>query len=176
MAEIYLAGGCFWGTEKYLASIPGVTQTEVGYANGKTKNPSYEDVCRRDTGHAETVHVTYNPERLSLGFLLSVFYEAIDPTSVNRQGGDAGIQYRTGIYYTDERDFPVIAASIQALQKQYDKPVAIEVKPLEHFYKAEEYHQKYLNKNPGGYCHIPSGLFARAAAKTDPAPNLHKGI
>ena len=162
MAEIYLAGGCFWGTEKYISSIRGVISTKVGYANGRTENPTYEEVCRNNTGHAETVHVTYSPEMLPLEFLLELYYNSIDPTSVNRQGGDAGTQYRTGIYYTDEADLPVIERSISRLQARYDKPVAIEVKPLENFYPAEEYHQKYLDKNPGGYCHIPRHKFEKA--------------
>ncbi len=163
MAEIYLAGGCFWGTEKYLSSIPGVTKTEVGYANGKTENPSYEQVCHNDTGHAETVRVFYDTAKLSLSFLLSVFYEAIDPTSVNKQGGDIGTQYRTGIYYTDANDRKSIEASLSALQAYYENPLAIEVKQLENFYTAEEYHQNYLDKNPTGYCHLSKALFAKAA-------------
>lgn len=170
MAEIYFAGGCFWGAEKYLASIPGVLKTEVGYANGKTENPTYEEVCRRNTGHAETVRVSYDPAVLPLGFLLTLYYEAIDPTSINRQGGDAGSQYRTGIYYTNEADRPVIEASLAQLQERCEKPVAIESKPLENYSAAEEYHQKYLDKNPGGYCHLSPDTFKKAAgARVDPA-------
>ena len=163
MAEIYLAGGCFWGTEKYIASIPGALSTQVGYANGRTENPTYEEVCHSNTGHAETVRVLYDPERLPLPFLLELYYEAIDPTSVNRQGGDRGTQYRTGIYYTDPVDLPVIERSLSALQSRLDQPVAIEVLPLANFCPAEEYHQKYLEKNPTGYCHIPPERFRRAA-------------
>ena len=154
MSEIYLAGGCFWGTEKYIASIRGVQSTEVGYANGMTLNPSYEEVCSKDTGHAETVHVVYDPTIVPLEFLLELYYEAINPTSLNRQGGDHGVQYRTGIYYVDDKDRLVIESSIAKLQKRFDKPIAIEVKQLENFSLAEEYHQKYLDKNPTGYCHI----------------------
>ena len=169
MPEIYLAGGCFWGMEKYLRSIRGVLSTEVGYANGRTENPSYEEVCRSDTGHAETVKVIYNAEILPLPFLLELYFDAVDPTSVNRQGGDAGTQYRTGIYYVDESDLPVIRRAIENLQKRCDKPVAIEVKPLSNFYPAEEYHQRYLDKNPGGYCHIGPDKFKKAAAaRVDP--------
>ena len=164
MAEIYLAGGCFWGAEKYIASVRGVLETAVGYANGTTTNPTYEDVCHRGTGHAETVKVDYDPKILPLDFLLSLYYEAIDPTSLNRQGGDRGVQYRTGIYYTDDNDLPVISASLAGLQKKLDKPVVIEVGPLENFYPAEEYHQKYLDKNPGGYCHIGRDSFKKAAS------------
>ncbi|HWP80425.1 MAG TPA: peptide-methionine (R)-S-oxide reductase MsrB [Candidatus Acidoferrum sp.] len=170
MAIIYLAGGCFWGTEKYLSMIKGVTSTSVGYANGKTENPTYEQVSYQNTGHAETVKVEYDERVISLPFLLSLLYEAINPTSVNRQGGDFGPQYRTGIYYVDEADLPAIEASIEELQKRYDKPVAIEVEPLSQFYEAEEYHQKYLNKNPRGYCHIGRHEFEKAAgALVDPA-------
>lgn len=164
MAEIYLAGGCFWGAEKYIASIRGVLDTQVGYANGTTENPTYEDVCRRNTGHAETVRVVYDPNILPLDFLLSLYYEAIDPTSENRQGNDRGVQYRTGIYYTDESDLPAIRSSLAGLRQKLDKPVAIEVKPLENFFPAEEYHQKYLDKNPGGYCHIGRDKFKKAAS------------
>ncbi|MDR2134103.1 MAG: peptide-methionine (S)-S-oxide reductase MsrA [Treponema sp.] len=162
MKEIYLAGGCFWGTEKYLSLIPGVIETEAGYANGNTENPSYEDLCRRNTGHAETVRVRYDPSALSLEKLLSLYYEVIDPVSVNRQGADQGTQYRTGIYYTDGADRPVIEKSLAELQKKYDKPVAVESEALHQYFRAEEYHQKYLDRNPGGYCHIKAESFERA--------------
>lgn len=170
MAELYLAGGCFWGMEKYLASIRGVLSTQAGYANGRTENPSYEEVCHNDTGHAETVRVSYDPEVLPLAFLLELYFEAIDPTSLNRQGGDRGVQYRTGIYYAEERDLPIIQDAIKRLQKGLTKPVAIEVGPLVNFCPAEEYHQKYLDKNPGGYCHISPVQFKKAAeARVNPA-------
>lgn len=162
MAELYLAGGCFWGMEKYLASVRGVTSTEVGYANGPTENPTYQEVCS-DSGHAETVKVVYDPEAVPLSFLLGLYFDAIDPTSVNRQGGDSGIQYRTGIYYTDEKDLPVIRGELEKLQKTLSEPVAVEVLPLRNFYSAEEYHQKYLDKNPGGYCHIRPEKFRKAS-------------
>jgi len=161
-SEIYLAGGCFWGMERYLSLIDGVENTQVGYANGKTINPTYEEVCHNNTGHAETVKVVYDPEIISLEKLLNLYFEAIDPTSVNRQGGDVGKQYRTGIYYIDINDLPVINKSIKELQKKHDKPIAVEVKPLKNYSPAEEYHQKYLAKNPDGYCHIHPGLFEYA--------------
>lgn len=164
MAEIYLAGGCFWGTEKYIAAIRGVSRTEVGYANGTAVNPTYEDVCRGNTGHAEAVKVTYDPAIVPLNFLLSLFYEAIDPTSINRQGGDQGVQYRTGIYYTNEALKPAIERSLEALQEKHDKPVAIEVAPIDNYYPAEDYHQNYLDRNPGGYCHISWDKFQKAAS------------
>ena len=164
MSEIYLAGGCFWGMEKYIASVHGVQDTEVGYANGTTQNPTYEEVCSHTTGHAETVRVVYDAAVVPLSFLLNLYFDAIDPVSVNRQGGDRGPQYRTGIYYTDAGDRPVIDKAIAALAKKYTQPIAIEVRPLENFSRAEEYHQDYLNKNPGGYCHIAPEKFAKAAA------------
>jgi peptide methionine sulfoxide reductase msrA/msrB len=154
MSEIYLAGGCFWGLEKYLQGILGVSSTQVGYANGRTAHPTYEDVCSRDTGHAETVKVHYDPDVVSLDFLLDLYFDAIDPTSVNHQGGDRGTQYRTGIYYSDPADVPIIENAIIRLQKMFKSKIVIQVEGLDHFYPAEEYHQKYLDKNPGGYCHI----------------------
>jgi peptide methionine sulfoxide reductase msrA/msrB len=163
MAVIYLAGGCFWGTEKYLASIRGVLSTEVGYANGNTENPTYEEVCHNHTGHAETVRVTYDPATLPLPFLLELFFAVINPVAVNRQGNDCGTQYRTGIYYADAADRPVAVRSVAELQKRHAEPVAVEVLPLANFTEAEAYHQKYLDKNPNGYCHIPRERFAKAA-------------
>lgn len=160
--EIYLAGGCFWGAQHYFDCLSGVVQTEVGYANGKTENPTYEQVKHENTGHAETVRVIYDPEKRSLADLLIQYYKVIDPVSVNRQGGDVGIQYRTGIYYTDSKDCPLIEESLKELQKQYDKPLAVEALPLSNFYTAEDYHQKYLEKNPGGYCHISPAMFEEA--------------
>lgn len=163
MKKIYLAGGCFWGTEKYISLIPGVISTEAGYANGETQNPTYEQVCTKNTGFAETVYVQYDPTIVSLDFLLKLFYQTIDPTALNRQGNDIGSQYRSGIYYTSEEDLDIIQKSIVILQKSWAEPIVIEIKPLENYYPAEEYHQKYLDKNPGGYCHIPRPLFHQAA-------------
>ena len=125
----------------------------MGYANGPTAHPSYEEV-KRHSGHAETVEVVYDADALPLNRLLEAYFRVIDPTSVNRQGGDIGIQYRTGIYRVDDGDAPVIDAALAALARRYDRPIAVENLPLECFYPAEAYHQKYLEKNPGGYCHI----------------------
>lgn len=170
MSEIYLAGGCFWGLEKYLASIPGVLETHVGYANGTTENPTYEEVCYRNTGHAETVHVVYDADTVPLDFLLTLYFEAIDPVSLNRQGGDTGTQYRTGIYYVKENDRPIIEHSLSCLQRHYQQSIAIEVAPLRQFFLAEDDHQKYLDKNPGGYCHIAPRQFEKASkALVNPA-------
>lgn len=153
--EIYLAGGCFWGVEKYISNIKGVLETKVGYANGDTEHPTYEQVRYENSGHAETVKVVYDPEALSLEVLLKLFYRIIDPTSVDKQGEDIGHQYRTGIYHTEPGDEAVIAKSLAELAAKYDAPLAIEACPLVHFYDAEEYHQDYLDKNPTGYCHVP---------------------
>lgn len=157
---IYLAGGCFWGLEKYVGLVRGVTGTEVGYANGTRDNATYMD----GSGSAETVKIEYDPEVAPLPFLLGLYYDAIDPTSINRQGNDVGTEYRTGIYFTDPADEAVIRESISELQKGYSAPIAIEVGPLVRYSPAEEYHQDYLDKNPGGYCHIPRKLFDAAAA------------
>ena len=151
---IYLAGGCFWGCQKYFDLTKGVLSTEVGYANGPTANPTYEQVKNEHTGHAETVKIEYDPDVITLEALLEKYFAVIDPTAVNHQGEDYGIQYRTGIYYTDEADEPVARACLDALAKKVGAPLAVELKRLENYYPAEEYHQKYLEKNPGGYCHI----------------------
>ena len=140
--------------EKYFSYVEGVTETEVGYANGHTANPTYEEVCRGHTGHAETVKVVYECQKIGLEQLLSLFYQSIDPTAVNRQGNDIGPQYRTGIYYTDPKEKSLILQSLAQLQKSYQAPIAVEVGPLRNFWPAEEYHQKYLDRNPLGYCHI----------------------
>ena len=157
--EIYFAGGCFWGTEHYFKQIEGVVDTEVGFANGHTKNPTYKEVYTDTTGFVETVHIQYNPEVVSLEFLLQMFFKAIDPTSLNKQGHDEGTRYRTGIYYTEAEDLSIIEKVYQEEQKNYPQPLAVEKLPLENFYKAEEYHQDYLDKNPTGYCHLPKSLF-----------------
>ena len=157
--EIYLAGGCFWGTEHFFKQIDGVRATEVGYANGLTENPTYEEVCTDTTRFAETVRVVYAPSRVGLRFLLEMYFKAIDPLSVNQQGHDVGTQYRTGIYYVDNGDLPVIDEVYAAEQRHYGQPLAVEKKPLENFYPAEGYHQDYLDKNPEGYCHLPLSLF-----------------
>ena len=157
---IYVAGGCFWGLEKYIGLVNGVVDTEVGYANGANASATYGD----GSGYAEAVKVVYDPAVAPLPFLLDLFYDAIDPTSVNRQGNDLGTQYRTGIYYTDPADKAVIETSLAQLQKKYTQPIAVESGPLTNYARAEDYHQDYLKKDPGGYCHIPQKLFDAAAA------------
>lgn len=160
--DIYLAGGCFWGTEHYFKQVEGVTGTEVGFANGNTENPTYKEVYTDTTGYAETVHVTYNPKEVSLEFLLGLFFKAIDPVSVNQQGEDRGTRYRTGVYYVNPEDEAIIQKVFDEEQKKVDGRLAVENLPLKNFYKAEEYHQDYLDKNPDGYCHLPQSLFEYA--------------
>ena len=159
MQTIYLAGGCFWGMQKYFDQFDGVVSTEVGYANGPDRAPTYEQVCR-SSGHAETLRVDYDETAISLEEILRYYFTVIDPVSVNRQGGDVGIQYRTGIFYTDEEQLPVIRAVYESEEKKAGQPLAVITEPLINFFSAEEYHQKYLEKNPNGYCHIPKRYFS----------------
>ena len=155
---IYLAGGCFWGVEAYFQKIPGVLSTKCGYANGNTENPTYKEVCHNNTGHAETVEITYDEARLPLKNLLRYYLRIIDPTSLDKQGNDRGTQYRTGIYYIDDDDKATIEAVLKKEQEKYQEAIVVEVLPLKRFDSAEEYHQSYLRKNPDGYCHIPLSL------------------
>ena len=143
--SIYLAGGCFWGTQKFFDQFEGVLSTQVGYANGPGENPSYQEVCR-SSGHAETVRIDYDPDRVSLTQLLDWYFLTVDPTSYHRQGGDMGVQYRTGIYYTDPDQLEEIQARYAQEQAKYRQKLEVELLPLENFYPAEEYHQKYLDK------------------------------
>lgn len=159
---IYFAGGCFWGTEHFFKQISGVVATTAGYANSRVPDPSYKDVCTGTTMAAEAVEVRYDPSRVGLKTLIAMYFLTIDPLSVNRQGNDIGTQYRTGIYYTDERQRHVAEEAVKSLSDSLRKQVAVEVMPLLNFYPAEEYHQDYLEKTPGGYCHINPELFARA--------------
>ncbi|CBG40053.1 peptide methionine sulfoxide reductase [Helicobacter mustelae 12198] len=149
---IYLAGGCFWGLEAYMKRISGIKEVLVGYANGNREHTSYEELHESD--HAETIRIVFESEELSLERLLGYYFRVIDPTSINKQGGDHGRQYRTGIYYIDSNHYPRIFSALEQLQKQHQKKIQIELEPLRNFVVAEEYHQDYLGKNPGGYCHI----------------------
>ena len=162
MKEIYFAGGCFWGTEHYIKQINGVISTEVGYANGDTEHPTYEEVYTDTTGFAECVKVTYNPAVISLRFLVELFFRSIDPLSLNRQGNDCGTRYRTGVYYVDGEDVSAIKAVFDSVEAALGGSLAVELGPLKNFYSAEEYHQDYLDKNPHGYCHIPLSLIMMA--------------
>ena len=159
MDVIYLAGGCFWGMQKFFDQFDGVTETEVGYANGPDSAPSYQEVCR-SSGHAETLRIAFDETRVSLEQLLNYYFMVIDPLSVNRQGEDSGIQYRTGIFYTDEAQLPAIRRVYDREEAKAGAKLAVIVEPLRNFFSAEEYHQKYLEKNPAGYCHIPQKYFS----------------
>ncbi len=157
--DIYFAAGCFWGAQKYFKLVDGVVATEVGYANGNTVAPTYKEVYTDLTGYAETVHVQYAPSVVSLDFLVSMFFKAIDPLSLNKQGEDVGTRYRTGIYYADLEDKTLIDDIYASVEKEYGCGLFVEVLPLKNFYSAEEMHQDYLDKNPDGYCHLPESLF-----------------
>ena len=151
MKTIYLAGGCFWGVEHFFSLAKGIINTEVGYANGTLDNPKYEDLKHGLDDASETVKVDYDESIISLEKILELYLRVVDPYSVNKQGEDEGVQYRSGIYFLDKKDEDVILKYFQnALCDDYK----IEVKKLQKFYPAEEYHQDYLNKNPQGYCHI----------------------
>ena len=164
MQDVYFAGGCFWGTEHFFKQIEGVVFTETGFANGRADlpSPTYEQVYTDTTGYAETVHVVYDETRVSLRFLVSMFFAAIDPLSVNRQGHDIGTRYRTGVYYTSEQQTDEIREVFAEEQSKYAEELAVELLPLSCFYPADEYHQDYLDKHPDGYCHLPLSLFTWA--------------
>ena len=159
---IFLAAGCFWGAQHYLKQINGVLETETGFANGHTENPTYEQVYTDSTGYAEAVRVVYDPEQISLRRLLQLYFDCIEPTSVNRQGDDSGTRYRTGIYYIETDDLAVIDDVMDEVQQQYSAPRAVEVEPIRCFFPADESHQDYLDKHPDGYCHLPQALFEYA--------------
>lgn len=165
MKTIWLAGGCFWGVEAYFQQLDGVVETTVGYGQGSTERPTYRDVCAGDTGHAEICEVRYDEQKISLQQLLDHFFRIVDPTAVNRQGGDVGPQYRSGIYYCEEADQLKIMVFLAAQQPKYELPLAIEVERKRSFYPAEQEHQRYLQKNPGGYCHIDLSLACAAERK-----------
>ena len=166
MKTIYLAGGCFWGMQKFFDQFGGVMSTQVGYANGPDKAPTYEEVCH-DSGHAETVKIDYDEDRVSLTKLLESYFTVVDPLSVDRQGEDRGVQYRTGVFYTDEAQLPEIRAVFERETEKAGRELAVLLEPVRNFFPAEEYHQKYLDKNPGGYCHIPKKYFhTEGAAET----------
>lgn len=155
LETIYLAGGCYWGVQKYISLIPGVKETEVGFACGQKENPTYDEVKHTETGHAETVRVVYDPQQVTLRQLLRLFFRIIDPTILNRQGEDAGTQYRTGIYTVDEASQAIAEAELKLLSEKTGRTLVTECHALTCFYPAHEAHQMYLDKNPGGYCHVP---------------------
>ena len=163
MKTIYFAGGCFWGTEHYMSQFDGVVETAVGYANGSVADPAYEEVYTDKTGHVECVKVVYDDEMISLATLCRLFFRSIDPLLLNRQGGDIGTRYRTGIYWNDTDDQAVIEEVYAEIQQKYNEPLVVEKSPLKCFYSGEEYHQKYLVKNPEGYCHLSLSTLKSAA-------------
>lgn len=163
MKTIYFAGGCFWGTEHYMSQFDGVVETTVGYANGSVADPAYEEVYTDQTGHVECVKVVYDDELISLATLCRLFFRSIDPLLLNRQGGDIGTRYRTGIYWNDTDDQAVVEEVYAEIQRKYNEPLVVEKSPLKCFYSAEEYHQKYLVKNPEGYCHLSLSTLKSAA-------------
>ena len=152
---IYLAGGCFWGVQEYYSRLKGVISTTSGYANGSKENPSYQEVRSGNYQHAETVKVAYDDRVISLTKLLEHFLRFVDPYSLNKQGEDEGIQYRSGVYYTNEDEKNTIKKYFDERLKPNYK---IEIRKLDNFYDAEEYHQDYLKKNINGYCHINLGI------------------
>lgn len=173
LRDIWFAAGCFWGAQKFFKLVKGVESTEVGFANGAVENPTYKQVYTDTTGHAECVHVRYNPELVSLEDLTKLFFRTIDPLSLNRQGEDEGTRYRTGVYYEDEMDYGILREEFARVEKELGCRIAVELGPLKCFYKAEEYHQNYLDKTPGGYCHLSPEIFRLAAEfkKLQPKPS-----
>ncbi len=150
---IYLAGGCFWGVEAFMRRIDGIVDTECGYANGRTENPRYEDVCTGESGHVETVRVRYDGDQTTLQSVLSEFFTIVHLASAQPS------QYRNGIFFDDERDHPICQAALTSLQAQRREPLILDLCPLSCFYEAEAYHQDYLEKNPNGFCHVDLSRF-----------------
>ncbi|MGF7012386.1 peptide methionine sulfoxide reductase msrA/msrB [Lachnospiraceae bacterium PF1-22] len=174
MKEIYLGMGCFWGGQAYFEGLPGIRETEVGYANGRIPMPTYTQVCKGDTGFAEVVRLKYDEQVMGLSTILDMYFAVIDPVSVNRQGNDVGEQYRTGIYYTDPSDKAIVEGAVILLSESFKEPLAIEVGPLQNYYPAEEYHQQYLAKNPTGYCHISLEQMAAARELVESIKHRHE--
>ena len=157
--DLYFAAGCFWGAQKFFSKVKGVTFTEVGFANGFTENPTYKEVYTDRTGYAETVHLQYDTDIIQEERLTDLFLKAIDPLSLNKQGEDEGTRYRTGVYFVAEDQVPGIRAALDRCAAALGSPLAVELLPLQNFYRAEEYHQDYLEKNPTGYCHLSPAIF-----------------
>ena len=165
MKEIILAGGCFWGVEAYFQRLNGVIKTAVGYTDGVSENPTYKEVCSGITNHAEACKIIYDENIITLKKSLEHFFRIIDPTSLNRQGYDIGTQYRTGIYYKTAEDKEIAENFIKAEAEKYNKPIVVDIKKESRFWDAEEYHQNYLIKNPGGYCHVDLDLIKEEEIK-----------
>jgi len=156
MEQATFGAGCFWGVEEDFRQIPGVIDTKVGYMGGSLKNPTYQDVCTDRTGHAEVVQVTFDPAKVSYAALLDAFWNAHDPTTLNRQGPDVGTQYRSAIFFHTPEQEKEAQRSLEALQKsgRFKRPVVTKIEPAQTFYVAEDYHQRYLQKQGLGSCHI----------------------
>lgn len=165
MKKIILAGGCFWGVQAYFRDLKGVIHTEVGYANGNKPNPTYQEVCNGVATHAEVTLVEYDETKLFLSTIMEHFFRIINPYTLNRQGNDIGIQYRSGVYYESESDAEIAKEFIQGRQALSERKFAVVVEPLRNYYKAEEYHQDYLIKNPNGYCHVNLDLLKKDERK-----------
>ncbi len=160
MKEVYLAGGCFWGVEKYLGMINGIVATEVGYAQSDIENPTYRDLCEARCSAVEAVKVTYDESKVSLEKILNLFLKIIDPTSINKQGNDRGLQYRTGVYFLESEQETITNDFINSIRNNYEKEIVVEVEKLKNYTVAEDYHQNYLDNNPNGYCHINFANFS----------------
>ena len=160
--DLYFAAGCFWGAQKFFSLVKGVTFTEVGFANGFTENPTYKEVYTDQTGYAETVHLQYDTTVITEERLTELFLKAIDPLSLNKQGEDEGTRYRTGVYFISEDQVPGIRKALDRTAEALGQTLAVELLPLQNFYRAEEYHQDYLEKNPTGYCHLSPAIFRQA--------------
>jgi peptide-methionine (S)-S-oxide reductase len=158
MAKATFAAGCFWGVEDAFRRVPGVKSTTVGYTGGTTKNPSYKEVCTGRTGHAEAVEIDYDPAQVTYKHLLGIFWESHDPTTLNRQGPDTGTQYRSAIFYHDKAQEQSASASKALLEKSgvFKRPIVTQIQPADEFFRAEEYHQQYFEKNGMKSCHLPS--------------------
>jgi methionine-S-sulfoxide reductase len=168
MEKIILAGGCFWGVEAYFKRLKGVVKTKVGYAGGNKENPTYEEVCTGTTGHLEAVYIEYDDDIINLEKILKHYFDIIDPFSVDRQGGDTGPQYATGIFYNNEKQYEIIKKMIQEIEDNANKKVATKILKESNFYDAEDYHQSYLEKNPNGYCHINLGKIKNSKDYQEP--------
>ncbi|MBP2627116.1 MAG: Peptide methionine sulfoxide reductase msrA [Firmicutes bacterium] len=154
LRKIWLAGGCFWGVEAYFQQLKGVLDTRVGYGQGEMDDPTYHQVCSGTTGHTEVCELTYDEVIIPLEKVLEHFFRIINPTTLNRQGADMGSQYRTGVYYADKAEREIIVNFIQDMQTYHTDDIVVEVEPVMNFYLAEDYHQQYLQKTMGGYCHV----------------------
>ncbi|HSX31647.1 MAG TPA: peptide-methionine (S)-S-oxide reductase MsrA [Candidatus Saccharimonadales bacterium] len=154
-AKAYFAAGCFWGVQYYLDQVPGVTKTTVGYMGGHSKNPTYDQVATRSTGHAESIEVEFDPAKVSYETLVKQFFRLHDPTQLNRQGPDVGDEYRSAIFYTDEEQHKVAIQVRNVIQKKLNQPIVTQIAAASPFYKAEAYHQKFTQNTGLGMCHIP---------------------